>query len=126
MKDSNFIFLQASYPDLFTLGKLVERLISIDPNSSLTKSRLFSEKLTTLIWSFEELEVTSEPQVYKINKLYDRGIIPEIIKDILHLIRKSGNRATHTGNSSKEEALFILKKLFKLSIWFYETSLLSH
>lgn len=121
MKDSNFIFLQASYPDLFTLGKLVERLISIDPNSSLTKSRLFSEKLTTLIWSFEELEVTSEPQVYKINKLYDRGIIPEIIKDILHLIRKSGNRATHTGNSSKEEALFILKKLFKLSIWFYET-----
>lgn len=49
MKDSNFIFLQASYPDLFTLGKLVERLISIDPNSSLTKSRLFSEKLTTLI-----------------------------------------------------------------------------
>ena len=107
MKDSNFIFLQASYPDLFTLGKLVERLISIDPNSSLTKSRLFSEKLTTLIWSFEELEVTSEPQVYKINKLYDRGIIPEIIKDILHLIRKSGNRATHTGNSSKEEALFI-------------------
>ena len=111
MKDSNFIFLQASYPDLFTLGKLVERLISIDPNSSLTKSRLFSEKLTTLIWSFEELEVTSEPQVYKINKLYDRGIIPEIIKDILHLIRKSGNRATHTGNSSKEEALFILKKL---------------
>lgn len=109
MKDSNFIFLQASYPDLFTLGKLVERLISIDPNSSLTKSRLFSEKLTTLIWSFEELEVTSEPQVYKINKLYDRGIIPEIIKDILHLIRKSGNRATHTGNSSKEEALFILK-----------------
>ena len=121
MKDSNFIFLQASYPDLFTLGKLAERLISIDPNSSLTKSRLFSEKLTTLIWSFEELEVTSEPQVYKINKLYDSGIIPEIIKDILHLIRKSGNRATHTGNSSKEEALFILKKLFKLSIWFYET-----
>lgn len=121
MKNSNFSFLQAAYPDLFTLGVLAERLIAIDPNSSLTKSRLFAEKLTSLIWSFEELEITSETQVYKINKLYDNGIIPEIIKDILHLIRKSGNRATHTGNSSREEALFILKKLFKLSIWFFET-----
>lgn len=121
MKNSNFSFLQAAYPDLFTLGVLAERLIAIDPNSSLTKSRLFAEKLTSLIWSFEELEVTSEAQVYKINKLYESGIIPEIIKDILHLIRKSGNRATHTGNSSREEALFILKKLFRLSIWFYET-----
>ena len=121
MKDSNFIFLQSTYPDLFTLGQLAERLISIDPNSSLTKARLFAEKLTALIWSFEELEVTDETQVCKINKLYDEKIVPEIIKDILHLIRKSGNRATHTGNSSKEEALFALKKLFKLSAWFYET-----
>lgn len=121
MKDSNFIFLQSAYSDLFTLGQLAEGLISIDPNSSLTKSRLFAEKLTALIWSFEELEVTEEPQVYKINKLYDEKIVTEIIKDILHLIRKSGNRATHTGNSSKEEALFVLKKLFKLSTWFYET-----
>ena len=70
MKNSNFSFLQAAYPDLFTLGVLAERLIAIDPNSSLTKSRLLAEKLTSLIWSFEELEVTSEAQVYKINKLY--------------------------------------------------------
>lgn len=121
MKDSNFTFLQTTYPDLFTLGELAEKLISIDPNSSLTKSRLFAEKLTALIWSFEELDATDETQVYKINKLYNEEIIPEIIKDFLHLIRKSGNRATHTGNSSKEEALFVLKKLFKLSTWFYET-----
>lgn len=37
MKDSNFTFLQTTYPDLFTLGELAEKLISIDPNSSLTK-----------------------------------------------------------------------------------------
>jgi len=58
MKDSNFTFLQTTYPDLFTLGELAEKLISIDPNSSLTKSRLFAEKLTALIWSFEELDAT--------------------------------------------------------------------
>lgn len=38
MTHSNFIFLQSTYPDLFTLGELAEKLISIDPNSSLTKS----------------------------------------------------------------------------------------
>lgn len=85
MKDSNFTFLQTTYPDLFTLGELAEKLISIDPNSSLTKSRLFAEKLTALIWSFEELDATDETQVYKINKLYNEEIIPEIIKDFLHL-----------------------------------------
>lgn len=121
MKDSNFIFLQTTYPELHTLGQLAERLIAIDPNSSLTKSRLFAEKLTALIWDFERIEATDETQISKINKLYDEKIVPEIIKDILHLIRKSGNRATHTGNSSKDEALFVLRKLFKLSIWFYET-----
>lgn len=121
MKDSNFIFLQTTYAELHTLGQLAERLIAIDPNSSLTKSRLFAEKLTALIWDFETIEATDEKQFYKINKLYDEKIVPEIIKDILHLIRKSGNHATHTGNSSKDEALFVLRKLFKLSIWFYET-----
>ena len=121
MKDSNFIFLQSAYPELFTLGQLAEKLINVDPNSSLTKSRLFAEKITVLIWNFEELENTENIQIARINKLYSNGLIPEIIKDILHLIRKSGNKATHVGNSSKDEALFILKKLFRLSLWFYQT-----
>lgn len=41
MKKSSFIFLQSGYPELFTLTELAEKLISIDPNSSLTKVRLF-------------------------------------------------------------------------------------
>ena len=57
MKDSNFIFLQSAYSDLFTLGQLAEGLISIDPNSSLTKSRLFAEKLTALIWSLSLIHI---------------------------------------------------------------------
>ncbi len=121
MKNSNFTFLQSAYPDLFTLGELTERLLVIDPNSSLTKSRLFAEKLTVLIWNFEELNATNELQVHKIDKLYNEGIIPDIIQSLLHTIRKSGNRATHMGNSTKEEALFVLKKVFKLSKWFYVT-----
>ncbi|MCX2837879.1 type I restriction-modification system endonuclease [Salinimicrobium sp. MT39] len=98
-----------------------ERLIHIDPSSSLAKSRLFSEKLTVLIWDFENLDGFEGTQVERINQLFYRSYIPEIIKDLLHIIRKSGNKATHDGNSSEREALFILKKSFQLARWFYET-----
>lgn len=37
MKYSSFIFLQPDYPELYTLSELAEKLINIDPNSSLTK-----------------------------------------------------------------------------------------
>ena len=56
MKNSSFIFLQPEYPELFTLTELAEKLVSIDPNSSLTKTRLFVEKLVLLMGEFERYE----------------------------------------------------------------------
>lgn len=41
MKDSSLLFLQPDSPELSTLTELAEKLVSIDPNSSLTKARLF-------------------------------------------------------------------------------------
>ena len=107
-----------------TLAKSLESVVFIEKAANFSlKLLIFRDfcKYNLLIIKCLTIEFYFLSSTKKINKLYDRGIIPEIIKDILHLIRKSGNRATHTGNSSKEEALFILKKLFKLSIWFYET-----
>ncbi|WP_037318634.1 type I restriction-modification system endonuclease [Salegentibacter sp. Hel_I_6] len=118
---SKFSFLQNSYPELFKVSILSEKLIHIDPSSSLAKSRLFSEKMAAIIWEFEGLDGFEGTQVDRINQLFYRNIIPEIIKDLFHIIRKSGNRATHHGNSSNKEALFVLKKCFQLSRWFYET-----
>ena len=118
---SKFSFLEKTYPELFKVSELSERLIHIDPSSSLAKSRLFSEKLATLIWEFENLDGFEGTQVERINHLFYRNYIPEIIKDLLHIIRKSGNKATHDGNSSEREALFVLKKSFQLARWFYET-----
>lgn len=118
---SNFSFLKPNYPELFTISELSERLLDVDSNSSLAKSRLFSEKLVSLIWEFENLEDFNGNQVDRINQLFYKNCIPEIVKDILHTIRKLGNKATHDGNSNKQEALFILKKCFSLAKWFYET-----
>ncbi|WP_111709135.1 type I restriction-modification system endonuclease [Lutibacter citreus] len=121
MSTSKFNFLKDNYPELFTISELAEKLIYIDPSSSLTKSRLLSEKLSLLIWKFEDLDFFDGNQIERINQLSYRNCIPEIIKDILHVIRKSGNKASHDGNGSYSEALFVLKKCFQLTRWFYET-----
>lgn len=118
---SKFSFLQINYPELFTISELSEKLIHIDPSSSLAKSRLFSEKLAVLIWQFEDLGFFDGNQVDRINQLFYKNCIPDVIKDIFHAIRKSGNKASHDGNGSQSEALFILKKSFQLARWFYET-----
>lgn len=118
---SKFNFLQSSYPELFKVSELSENLIYLDPSSSLSKSRLFSEKLTGIIWQFEKLDAFDGNQVERINQLFYRNCIPEIVKDLLHTIRKSGNKAVHQGNGSEKEAFFILKKCFQLARWFYET-----
>lgn len=118
---SKFSFLQPAYPELFKVSELSEKLIHIDPSSSLSKSRLFSEKMTGLIWQFEDLRSFEGSQVERINQLFYRNYIPEVIKDLLHTIRKSGNKSAHQGNGSEREALFILKKGFQLARWFYET-----
>ncbi len=119
--NSNFSFLEITYPELHKLALIAEQLISVDPSSSLGKTRLFSEKLAKLVQDFEYIQDDHITQVERIRMLYECNAIPEAIKDILHTIRKSGNKATHDGNSSYQEALYALKKAFKLSRWFYET-----
>ncbi|SFS44207.1 type I restriction enzyme, R subunit [Zhouia amylolytica] len=121
MSKSKFEFLQSDYPELFTIAELTEKLIHVDPSSSLAKSRLFSEKLSHIVWDFESLGVFNGNQVERINQLKYTNAIPDVVADLMHTIRKSGNKASHSGKGSYPEALFVLKKCFRLSQWFYET-----
>ena len=118
---SNFSFLKNNYPELFLISELSEKLYYVDPSSSLAKLRLFSEKMTILIWKFEDLGIFDGNQVDRINQLYYKNSIPEVVKDLLHTVRKSGNKASHDGSGTNTEALFILKKCYQLARWFYET-----
>lgn len=122
MNASSFSFLKESYLELFTLCELAEKLVSLDPNSSLTKTRLFVEKLTLLMGKFERYEFgpRDTPSI-RINKLYAAHIFPDSVKSLMDTIRVSGNNATHNGDRTEKEAKYILKKLFRLAKWFYET-----
>ena len=118
---SSFSFLQDRYNNLFAISELTEKLIYLDPSSSLAKSRLFAEKLSQLVWDFEEMGEFVGSQNDRIYQLSGSNIVPDIIINILHTVRKSGNKASHDGTGSFQEAHFILKKCFQLAKWFYET-----
>ncbi|MCF8716459.1 type I restriction-modification system endonuclease [Joostella atrarenae] len=121
MDHSKFKFLQSEYPELFSIAELTEKLIHVDPSSALAKARLFSEKTSQLIWNFEKLGFFNGKQVERINQLKYTNSIPDPVADLMHVIRKSGNKASHSGSGSYKEALFILKKCYQLSKWFFET-----
>lgn len=118
---SHFNFLKDDYPKLFVIAELSEQLIHIDPSSSLSKTRLLAEKMSQLIWDFEQMGDFNGTQLDRLNRLAYSNILPEVIEGIFHTIRKSGNQASHYGTGSFDQAKFILKKAFKLSKWFYET-----
>lgn len=118
---SKFEFLQPIYQDLFNNAILAEKLYFIDPSSSISKNRLLAEKLLQLIAGFEKVDLENRTQVSAIQYLFNLNILPDSINSIFHIIRKSGNSASHVGESESQEALYILKKTYSLLVWFYET-----
>ncbi|AQX02180.1 type I restriction-modification system endonuclease [Elizabethkingia anophelis] len=119
--DSKFYFLQDLYPELFNCARLAETLYYIDASSSISKSRLFCEKLAGLIAGFESEDISHLSQYEAIQYLNQHEILPDTIADIFHTVRKYGNRASHIGSHKSDDALSVLKKIFSLGKWFFET-----
>lgn len=118
---SSYDFLREVYPELYHQARLAESLYHIDASSSIAKARLLGERLVTLIAKLEEENTFGRTQYEAIQFLSTKGILPDVIIDIFHIIRKSGNHASHVGENSRQEASYILKKLFTLTKWFFET-----
>lgn len=118
---SSFSFLKEKYADLFDYTHLAEVLYFVDPSSSIAKARLLGEKLLQLIAAFEEVELDGCTQLLGIKHLTDSNILPEAVANLFHIIRKSGNIATHQGTTSKDDAFSTLEKTHQLLVWFFET-----
>lgn len=118
---SSFNFLKEIYPVIFNHARIAENLYYVDASSSIAKSRLFCEKLIALIAELEDEDIIEKTQLEAIQYLNTQNILPDIISSIFHTVRKLGNNAAHIGESSRQEALFALKKIFTLSKWFFET-----
>ena len=119
MTQSNFTYLSEEYPQLAKIGQLAERNTFIDPSTSLSKLRLLTEKLSKFILEYERIgEPEYTDQMKRIQILFNNGVISQEINDLLHTIRKSGNKAAHTGEGSSAEAKYILRQTVKVVKWF--------
>lgn len=118
---SNFDMFPNNYRIFETLGKSAEENIYIDPDISIFKMRQFSEKMIDVIYSLEGMVPEERAnQIDKLNHLRDHYVLDDEIVDIFHTIRKTGNRAVHEGNVSREVAMNLLKLSHYLSSWFME------
>src|SRR5690606_27840365 len=62
-------------------------------------------------------EGAEQAQIERLRALARRGL-PENVLDMLHSLRRTGNRAAHDAEGSQEEAFTHLKLAFQLAVWF--------
>jgi len=117
---TNFTFMQEEYPFLANIGASAEYYVYSDPPTSLTKSRIFGEKVTNLLLNTfnviydEQASFNERLRIVKYN-----GIVPYSMVDLLHNIKNKGNLATHENQGTKEEALTVLQSCFTVAKWFW-------
>ena len=122
MSTSNFNFLKDEYPSISSLGLLAEKSLYSDPSNTLAKLRIIGEKITLFMLEYENFsDYEQKDQYTRLKWLQSDADFPSDVFDTLHTIRKSGNRAAHSGQGTSAEARFMLRKMFQLCTWFYET-----
>lgn len=119
--NTNFSFLENEYAELSKLAQLAERNCYVDPNTTLAKLRILSEKLTGILLGFEQLEEPYDgKQISRLAVLSNKSDTPSEIITIFHSIRKSGNKAAHSGEGTPAEARYMLRQAYYLTKWFIE------
>lgn len=122
MKHSNFQFLEDEFPLLLNLANGAEANLYSDSPVALIKLRLFAEKLTLFVFEKSYLEFPYENTFNnQLRTLNQEGLLPERIKSLLDTVRIKGNKASHEGLGTLEEAKQVLFSAFKIGKWFYET-----
>lgn len=122
---SNFFFLKNEYPILANLGEAAERYANSDPSVSVTKIRIFGERMTDLIFREHRLSLPRNSEntfAARLQTLQYEDCVARTILDLLHLIRSKGNIAVHDDRKIKPiDALEVLETAHKLAYWFQQS-----
>ena len=121
---SNFAFLEDTFPSLANFGKLAEKYCYSDSNSCLIKLGMIGETIVNLMFKFDKIsppiEYDKNKQDLKINTLLNEGLLPYEIVNILHILRKNRNKATHEGYGNIERGKSLIVMAYGLCEWFMQ------
>lgn len=116
------MFLEQRWPMLADLGKLAEKNIYQDSNTTLIKLGMFAELMVDYMFAYDNLEDPYDnSQANKIKILKQNDLLPYEIDQILYTLRISRNNAVHGNYSSVEDAKINTSLAFKLAVWFMQT-----
>ena len=118
---SNFAFLSEYDPLFLQLAQSAERAFSADPNTTLIKLRQFAEAIAQEVAArsgvvFDD-QTSQADLLYKLNR--ELSFEPQV-RELFHILRIEGNKATHQFKTQHREALDGLKVARALAIWFHQ------
>lgn len=119
---TNFGFLGEHDPLFVELAEAAERTFSSDPNTTLIKLRQLGEALAQRLAALSGVDfdqMTSQAELlYRLNR--ELRLEPQI-RELFHILRVEGNKATHQFRTRHKEAMDGLKVARALSIWFHRS-----
>ena len=112
---SNSTFLKERQPIFKNLGRLAERKLYIDSNTTFTKYTMFEEILVKYMVSMEKVDETlivhDNSHNYRIKLLKKEDLIPDDINSILHMLRVKRNSESHNEYEDIEKAKIQFKNI---------------
>jgi len=119
---SNFEFLNSHFPVLANFGELAEKYLYSDSNSCLMKLGMIGETIVNLCFTYDHIPLPQDnTAANRINGLFREGMITRDLKDVLHALRISRNKATHENYASVTDGKALLQMAYGLCEWFMQT-----
>lgn len=120
--DYYYQFLRDISVELASLARELEYSVFTSPRMMLTNARTFVEDIVHRVLATEKIsDVGCSTLMDRIQLLESQGIVPQEILDAIHLVRKSGNNASHNTRVFRySEALHSWEALYVLVRWYME------
>ena len=119
---SNFAFLNSHFPVLANFGELAEKYLYSDSNSCLMKLGMIGETIVNLCFTYDRIPLPQDnTAAVRINSLFREGMVTRDLKEVLHALRISRNKATHENYASVEDGKTLLQMAYSLCEWFMQT-----
>lgn len=119
---SNFAFLSEHDALFVELAESAERAFASDPNTTLIKLRQLGEALSQHLAALSGItfddQATQAERLYRLNR--ELRLEPQI-KELFHILRVEGNKATHQFRTQHKEAMGGLRVARDLAIWFHRS-----
>jgi type I restriction enzyme R subunit len=117
---SNFKFLQKEWASLYSKIIIAEERAYTEPVYTASTCRLVLEESMHLLYSIEHIDKPFNTEL--VNLMSEEAVkraVPTQLLDGLHIVRKTGNNASHFGNRiTSKDSVISLRYLYAYLKWF--------